>query len=220
MALTNLPPSIASNTNLTALVNAFDQCISLNGQPLMPMLTEVCPSGYLAWLVQNFSLNDEPNWAVATTIEQQRDIIKKAITLHRFKGTPQAVKTILSDANLDASLSEPIDKPNYYQVTIQAKSVARDQSLAGTKSLITQVAPVSSLPIFSVIDNGQASKVIHPISISQLIDAKPLSKQLSATTHGSAQGYVLGKKKQMANDLLEASTQTKLTVFAHIRKTS
>jgi hypothetical protein len=97
---------------------------------------------------------------------------------------------------LDATLTEPEDKPNYYQVTIAAKSVARDQSLSNTRQLITKTAPVSSVPIFSLFDIGQANIGMHPISIATLID------------------------KQTANQVLKMEKPTKLTIFAHIRKMS
>lgn len=220
MALTNLPQAIANNANLAALANAFDAYVTLSTNTLMPMLTEVCPSAYLPFLAQNLSLTEEPNWQVANTLAQQRDVIKKAIELHRIKGTPQAVKTILSAANLDATLTEPEDKPNYYQVTIAAKSVARDQSLSHTRLLITQITPVSSVPIFSLFDIGQSNRGMHPILTTLLIDKNPLSKHLSVKNNVATQGYARGKKKQTAHHVLEMAKPTKLTIFAHIRKIS
>lgn len=220
MALTNLAPSIANQPNLTALVNAFDACVSHSTQPLMPMLTDICPNAYLPFLAQNFSLTEEPNWQVAQTNNQQRDTIKKAIELHRIKGTPQAVKTILSDANLEATLTEPEDKPNHYQVTIQANSVLNDQSLTNTRLLITQVAPASSVPFFVVADQGQAVKLTTAFSIATLTDSPIEAKTLHTLASAKLQGFVQSKSEQHASRSLNAATQSNLTIFAHIRKMS
>ena len=45
-------------------------------------------------------------YELADTLEDKRSLVKKAIELHRFKGTPYAVKEALKVLNIDALLTE------------------------------------------------------------------------------------------------------------------
>lgn len=220
MALTNLAPSIANNPNLTALANAFDACVSHSTQTLMPMLVEACPSDYLPYLAQNFSLTDEPNWQVAQDSVSKAKAIQQSLTLHRIKGTPQAVKTLLSDANLAATLTEPKDKPNHYQVTIQAKSVARDQSLSNTRSLITQVAPASSVPLFKLEDNSLIIKNMAAISVAILKDTAKDYRSINAKLTHKMGCLTQVAQPQQQGATLKTFTPIHSGLFAQLRKVS
>jgi P2-related tail formation protein len=59
---------------------------------LLIYLVDTVPAAALEALAEQFDVLGWKGWALATTEQQRRDLIKQAIELHRFKGTPWAIK--------------------------------------------------------------------------------------------------------------------------------
>lgn len=68
----------------------------LNGlsQFAIIMLTDIVPSTTLSYFADHFSLFGD-GWEFAATEDEQRQLIKAAIEIHRHKGTPWAIKRTL-----------------------------------------------------------------------------------------------------------------------------
>ena len=58
------------------------------------MLTDLAPASALAFFADHFSLFSD-GWEFAVTENEQRELIKEAIEIHRHKGTPWAIKRVL-----------------------------------------------------------------------------------------------------------------------------
>jgi phage tail P2-like protein len=93
----NLVASAISNKpHLTAFDNIFQVRFSeLEMQALCVYLVDICPVEVLPLLADQFDVLGYKGWFLTTTEESQRELIKSAIELHRYKGTPYAIKTAL-----------------------------------------------------------------------------------------------------------------------------
>ncbi|HYD67001.1 phage tail protein I [Azospirillum sp.] len=66
---------------------------------------QAIPAHLLPWLAWSLSIGEE--WTLATTEQEQRDMVAAAVDLHRYKGTPFAVRRGLRAAGFrDATLHE------------------------------------------------------------------------------------------------------------------
>ena len=64
---------------------------------------DTCPENLLPWLAWAFSVDDwKPSW----TVQQKREVIRKSIRVHRYKGTIGAVKEALGALGFDAQVVE------------------------------------------------------------------------------------------------------------------
>ena len=88
----HLLPESASNAE-RGLSGAAAKRLSAIGAPLRDLWrAETCPADLLPWLAWGLSVDDwDPEWPEAT----KRTVIAEAIEVHRYKGTPWAVRRSL-----------------------------------------------------------------------------------------------------------------------------
>ena len=67
---------------------------------LLIYFVSVVDSDVLPFLAQEFDVLGTKGWDYATTDDEQRDLIRKAVQLHRYKGTPWAIKQVMAQAGL------------------------------------------------------------------------------------------------------------------------
>jgi P2-related tail formation protein len=60
--------------------------------PYMVYLVDVCDASVLPYLAEQFDVDGVQGFSVASTEEEQRALIKRSISLHKFIGTPWAVR--------------------------------------------------------------------------------------------------------------------------------
>ncbi|WP_019672322.1 phage tail protein I [Psychrobacter lutiphocae] len=87
-------PMVLQNHRFLVLESLLERLNSLP-QYAVIMLIDIVPSDSLPWFADHFSLFGD-GWTFATTEQEQRDLIKSAIEIHRHKGTPWAIKRTLS----------------------------------------------------------------------------------------------------------------------------
>lgn len=95
-----LPPSIQQPH-----IQAFDSLeeARLAGLPLENILVymvDTAPESVLPYLAEQFNILGVKGYKYATTVAQKRAVIKNAIELHRYKGTPYAIKKALLNIGL------------------------------------------------------------------------------------------------------------------------
>lgn len=81
-------------------LQAFDQMIeerfaNLDVGAVLIYLIDTVKSDALPILAEQFDVLGYKGFGLASTEQQQRDVIKKAIELHRYKGTPWSIKEAL-----------------------------------------------------------------------------------------------------------------------------
>ena len=52
------------------------------------------PESALQHVAERFSLTDEPSWELAETDAVRRQLLRRAFELHRYKGTPYAIRMV------------------------------------------------------------------------------------------------------------------------------
>jgi len=102
-----LPPPLASDPRFSALCELlWEQHAQLPLEHLLPYLVDTAPEAVLPYLAEQFSLTDEAIWPAAKTLVSKRLLLKQAIELHRLKGTPWAVKSLVRSFGANIVLRE------------------------------------------------------------------------------------------------------------------
>ena len=88
---------IASAISDNALARAFSELVAERWDdrdlaPLLPYLVDSCTPAVLPYLADQFDVAGLQGFAVAETESQQRDLIKRSIALHKYLGTPWAIR--------------------------------------------------------------------------------------------------------------------------------
>lgn len=111
---TLLPP------NATAAEHRLEQATARLGELPTPLRdlwnADTCPAHLLPWLAWALQVDI---WDSGWSEDAQRAVIRGAITVHRRKGTPWAIKRALANAGYgDAILSEGFSNANYNGSTL------------------------------------------------------------------------------------------------------
>lgn len=101
-------PSLAADANLLSIMQAldypFDNLSQMVANVLIYPRIDTLPEEIVDRLAFQFHLE---SYKLAVTLDEKREMVKKAIELHRYKGTPWAVKESLKAAGYkDAVLIE------------------------------------------------------------------------------------------------------------------
>ncbi|WP_420890742.1 phage tail protein [Dickeya fangzhongdai] len=108
-----LPPVIASDVSLSALANLAGRFDELNLDALIVYLVDIVNESALDALAEQFSLKGD-GWELAESDDARRAMIKAAIELHRFKGTPWAIRQVFRGLGFgEIELIEHIGRLNY-----------------------------------------------------------------------------------------------------------
>lgn len=87
-------PSPLQNERFLVLERLLERLNALP-QHVIIMLIDITPTSALTAFAHHFSLIGD-GWEFATTEDEQRELIKGAIQIHRHKGTPWAIKRTLA----------------------------------------------------------------------------------------------------------------------------
>lgn len=108
-----LPPPLAGDTSLTALANLAERWDELDLSALMVYLVDIVDSSALDALAEQFSLKED-GWVLAESEDARRAMIKTAIEMHRYKGTPWAIRAVIRSLGFgEVELIEHIGRLNY-----------------------------------------------------------------------------------------------------------
>lgn len=91
-----LSPTLAADERFTLLCELLDQALAdLDINSMLVYLIDLTMPHVLPHLADQFSLLDEAAWQLAESEQAKRNLIKNAIELHRFKGTPWAIREVI-----------------------------------------------------------------------------------------------------------------------------
>lgn len=91
-----LPPSVNIDKRLVLLEQLFaERLAGLDLSVLLVNLIDRVEASALVWLGKQFSLFGD-GWELAKDTTARRELIKTAIEIHRYKGTPWAIKQALA----------------------------------------------------------------------------------------------------------------------------
>ncbi len=138
-----LPVSIAGDEKISAAARACDSELAeidrnINAVYILSRIDEL-PEPVLDLLAWQFHVE---GYDLARTVEEKRALVKSAIELHRYKGTPWAVKQALSSLGFSADLDEWFryaGQPYRFRVFIdleRSRTLLTSETLSQLKSLI------------------------------------------------------------------------------------
>lgn len=88
--------------------NRFDE---LDLSPLLIYMIDTVQASALPYLAAQFDILGYKGWRFANTEIEQRELLKRAIELHRFKGTPWSIKEAIKRAGYaDATIIEGVGR--------------------------------------------------------------------------------------------------------------
>lgn len=96
MADLTLPPALAGDERFALLCKLLDERhAGIDLTPMLVYLVDLVKAPLLPVLADQFSLLDEAVWMLAESEDARRNLIKNAVELHRYKGTPWAIREII-----------------------------------------------------------------------------------------------------------------------------
>lgn len=96
MKPTLLPPALAKDLSMRALEAVNARLSEIDIRPGIIYDFEHVATSALPHLAEQFHVLGVEGWQLATTDEQRRALLARAIALHRYKGTPWAVESVLA----------------------------------------------------------------------------------------------------------------------------
>ena len=89
-----LPPPLEGDISLRTLGRLTGRLDNIDLSVLMVFLVDIVDSSALPWLGEQFSLSGD-GWELAESDDVRRMLIKAAIELHRYKGTPWLIREVI-----------------------------------------------------------------------------------------------------------------------------
>ncbi|MBS8647005.1 phage tail protein I [Escherichia coli] len=89
-----LPPPLEGDISLRTLGRLAGRLDNIDLSVLMVFLVDIVDSSALPWLGEQFSLSGD-GWELAESDDVRRMLIKAAIALHRYKGTPWSIREVI-----------------------------------------------------------------------------------------------------------------------------
>lgn len=121
-----LQPPLAGDERFTRLANlAADRFAQLDLTALLIYLVDLVDASALPSLAEQFHVQGLEGWLFARDERQKRDLIKQAIELHRYRGTPWAVRQVLKILALDGDISEWFEyggKPYFFRMDVRLET--------------------------------------------------------------------------------------------------
>ncbi len=88
--------SLKDSPHLTAIVVAAETYLkSWDSANWLMYLVNICPASALPELAGQFDVLGWKGWNIAKTEQERRNLIRTAIKLHKYKGTPYSIKEAL-----------------------------------------------------------------------------------------------------------------------------
>jgi phage tail P2-like protein len=91
-----LPPLLLNDLNMRVLETLAARVSVLDLEPVLLYDFDHAPASALIHLAEQFNLLGDAGWDLADTEPMKRALLKEAIALHRFKGTPWSMKRVLA----------------------------------------------------------------------------------------------------------------------------
>ncbi|AWX15243.1 phage tail protein I [Mergibacter septicus] len=95
MAKLVYPNMIAKDKKFSALADLGLSLYQLKQHQLLTNFIDLMPTEYLFLLAEKWSVIGEDGWDLAESETAKRNLIKQAVELHHYKGTPYAIRQVI-----------------------------------------------------------------------------------------------------------------------------
>ncbi|HIA1612215.1 TPA: phage tail protein I [Salmonella enterica] len=144
-----LTPPLAKDARFRILAGLAARLQDIDLTPLLVYLVDLTEVTALPWLADQLAITGDNGWNLAESEDARRALIKNAIELHRYKGTPWSVRQVIRNLGfgevelceggdrLDPAIAEKYPAETHwalYQV-ILAVTITNDQAALLRKTL-------------------------------------------------------------------------------------
>ncbi len=90
-----LPPPLAGDERFAVLCELLEETLDeIDLKPMLVYLVDTVKPDLLPILAEQFSMLDETVWSLAESEDARRSLVKGAVSLHRYKGTPWSLREL------------------------------------------------------------------------------------------------------------------------------
>ena len=188
-----LPPSLNTEP-FKEIAEALDVQLQKVWEELInvviyPRINEIEDEKLLDLLAHQFHVE---GWELTQTVEDKRRLIKNAVELHRFKGTPYAIKKVLEALGLSGDIKEWFQyngEPYRFKIEISSpdKEITpqlREQLLRLVEEYKNERSWLEEI-ILQYLVKGYCPTT-YTGSVGETTSNAPLNKEISASTKGIA----------------------------------
>lgn len=188
-----LPPPLASDERFSILANiAAERFAQLDLTALLIYLVDLVDASALPSLAEQFHVQGLEGWLFAGDEQEKRELIKQAIELHKYKGTPWAVRRVLEILSLPGTIAEWFEyggKAYFFKVDIELVNQGMDENLFNNlvaliheyknvrstlEALVVWIINQSAIPIIGCALYGGELTTILPFQILEVQQTKPI----------------------------------------------
>lgn len=120
-----------NDINAQAFNTLFDRLGTLDLTPLLIYLVDEVKPSALPHLAEQFHILGNEGWLFASSETEQRELIKKAVQIHRYKGTKFSLEKVLEALNLNGKVKEWFQysgQPYYFKVILDLQNRSFDST--------------------------------------------------------------------------------------------
>ncbi|ASG18562.1 phage tail protein I [Salmonella enterica] len=188
-----LPPPLASDERFSVLANiAAERFAQIDLTALLVYLVDIVDASALPSLAEQFHVQGLEGWLFAVNEQEKRELIKQAIELHKYKGTPWAVRRVLEILSLPGTISEWFEysgKAYFFKVEIELINQGMDENLFNNlvdliheyknvrsklEALIVWIINQSAIPVIGSALYGGEITTILPFQVLEVQQTKPI----------------------------------------------
>ncbi|MFP5420991.1 MAG: phage tail protein I [Gammaproteobacteria bacterium] len=188
-----LPPALAGDERFAVLCELLqEEFDNLDLSPMLVYLVDVVPPQVLPHLADQFHVMGLEGWRYARDDQEQRELIKRAIELHRYKGTPWAIEQVLVTLNLSGRVSEWYEyggSPYRFRVDIELTDRGIDEATydalvdlireyknkrSRLDALTVALTNRSQVPVIAAALIGGEITTIYPLQLDSVEQASPV----------------------------------------------
>ena len=188
-----LPPPLASDERFSVLANiAAERFAQIDLTVLLVYLVDLVDASALPSLATQFHIEGLEGWLFAKNEQEKRDFIKQAIELHKYKGTPWAVRRVLEILSLPGIVSEWFEyggKAYFFKIEITLKNQGMSEGLFNNlvdliheyknvrsklEALIVWIINQSAIPVIGCAIYGGEITTVLPYQILEIEQTKPM----------------------------------------------
>ncbi|VYU52380.1 phage tail protein I [Metakosakonia massiliensis] len=189
----HLPPPLARDERFSLLANiAAERFAQMDLTALLIYLVDLVDASALPSLAEQFHVQGLEGWLFARNEKEKRELIKQAIELHKYKGTPWAVRRVLEILSLPGTIAEWFEyggKAYFFKIEIELINNGIDEPLfnhlveliheyknvrSKLEALIIWIINQSAIPVLGCAFFGGEITTVSPFQVLEVQQTKPV----------------------------------------------
>lgn len=180
-----LPPVLAGDARFQTLGKLAARISDIDRSPVLVYLVDQVNASALPHLAEQLHLLGE-GWQFTRDDDERRKLLKRAVELHRYKGTPWAIQQVLETLALSGQISEWFQyggQPYHFKINVDLSTRGIDEAtFDALVALITEYKNVRShlellslslmnrspVPSIAAVTLGGEVATVYPYQLTDL----------------------------------------------------